>query len=402
MRTKLAISVCASATLLLAGCGADPVEGAAQAGDNAAASSPTTTTPSAPDVCSGKQGCVSLTVVDVDGDSKDDSIGRASGQIVVLTASGIEAAVAGTDSKLLTDPKVQDAAGFVGAWDVDGVPGVEVVVATKELGGSASYKVLSWEDANLAVMSPPASLYEGNPVEWKLHRGEGAETAVRCTGDPSRPIEVWNFTAQYGGSSSQPAMKVTSYSYDAANGGQLGDGSLFGDEQSFSAEPQNLGQMTGWPWLCGANAVDPAAVATVKCGTTPKVAAISAGLDQVPAATQIPGIEWTFLGETNFDPCAELSYAIAETNGGTGSSPQHVMFFHRGEYQGTATACSFGFTSVIDSSSDSVTVQYKWPRGMDSNANPSGLATAIFVWDGNEVVMQNDLPAELLKVSGCK
>ncbi|MBQ7805794.1 LppP/LprE family lipoprotein, partial [Rhodococcus sp. (in: high G+C Gram-positive bacteria)] len=109
-----------------------------------------------------------------------------------------------------------------------------------------------------------------------------------------------------------------------------------------------------------------------------------------------------FLGETNFDPCAELSYAIAETNGGTGSSPQHVMFFHRGEYQGTATACSFGFTSVIDSSSDSVTVQYKWPRGMDSNANPSGLATAIFVWDGNEVVMQNDLPAELLKVSGCK
>ncbi|WP_164490588.1 hypothetical protein [Rhodococcus sp. NJ-530] len=239
---------------------------------------------------------MSLTVVDVDGDGKDDSIGRGGGQIVVLTATGIEAAVAGTDSKLLTDPKVQDAAGFAGAWDVDGVPGAEVVVATKELGGSASYKVLSWEDANLAVMSPPASLYEGNPVEWKLHRGEGAETAVRCTGDPSRPIEVWNFTAPYGGSSTQPAMKVTSYSYDAANGGQFGDGSLFGDEQSFSAEPQNLGQMTGWPWLCGANAVDPAAVATVKCGTTPKVAAISAGLDQVPAATQIPGIEWTFLG----------------------------------------------------------------------------------------------------------
>ncbi len=116
---------------------------------------------------------MSLAVVDVDGDGKDDSIGRAGGQIVVLTASGIEAAVAGTDSKLLTDPKAQDAAGFVGAWDVDGVPGAEVVVATKELGGSASYKVLSWEDANLAVMSPPASLYEGNPVEWKLHRGEG-------------------------------------------------------------------------------------------------------------------------------------------------------------------------------------------------------------------------------------
>ena len=93
MRTRLAISVCVSAALLLAGCGADSVEGAAQAGESAAVSSPTTKTSSAPDVCSGKQDCVSLAVVDVDGDSKDDSIGSAGGQIVVLTASGIEAAV---------------------------------------------------------------------------------------------------------------------------------------------------------------------------------------------------------------------------------------------------------------------------------------------------------------------
>ena len=152
MRSKLAISFCVSAALLLAGCGADSVEGAAQAGESAVASSPTTTTVSAPDVCSGKQDCVTLAVVDVDGDGKDDSIGRAGGQIVVLTGSGIEAAVAGTDSKLLTEPKVQDAAGFVGAWDVDGMPGAEVVVATKELGGSGSYKVWAWVDANLAGM----------------------------------------------------------------------------------------------------------------------------------------------------------------------------------------------------------------------------------------------------------
>ena len=36
MRTRLAISVCVSAALLLAGCGADSVEGAAQAGESAA------------------------------------------------------------------------------------------------------------------------------------------------------------------------------------------------------------------------------------------------------------------------------------------------------------------------------------------------------------------------------
>ncbi|MDI9916725.1 LppP/LprE family lipoprotein [Rhodococcus sp. IEGM 1379] len=399
MRATLAISVFASAALLLTACGSESVEGSAKAGESTPISTPTDTTP---DVCAGKSDCIELAVADVDGDGIDDAIGRVGDQIVVRTASGVDTQVAGTASKTLTDPVVQRAGGFVGAWDIDGRPGAEVVIATVDPGVSASYKVWSWEDSHLAVMSPPVLLLGGSPVEWTLYRGEGNETAVRCTGDTSRPIEVWEFTAPYGGSTAHPSMTVTSYNYDGANGGQFGDGSMFGQEETFNAEPQNLGHMAGWPWLCGDNAIDPATVATVKCGTTPQSAAIADAISQVPADSRIPGIEWTFLGDNNFDPCADLSYAMAEAKGGTGSSPEHVMFFHRGKYLGTATSCAFGFTSVVDSTSDSATVQYRWPRGMDSNAHPSGLASATFVWDGEHVVMQNDLPAELLKVSGCQ
>ncbi|TSD48002.1 LppP/LprE family lipoprotein [Rhodococcus sp. KBS0724] len=401
MRTTLAVLVCASAVVVLAACGSESVDGAAMAGESPETSSAATPEATAPDVCAGRLRCIDVATVDVDGDGNDDSIGRVDDRIVVLTMAGIEAEVAGTESAKLSDPAVQRTGGFVGAWDIDGRPGAEVIIATSDLGGSAAYKVWSWGDSTLAVMSPPVSLYEGNPVEWTLHRGEGYETAVRCTGDTDRPIEVWNLTSPYGGSTAQPSMKVTSYTYGAANGGQFGDGSMFGQEETYSAEPQNLGQLAGWPWLCGANAVDPATASTVKCGTESPNIAITNGVARVPADPRIPDIEWIFLGDTNFDPCADLSYALAETKGGTGSSPEHVMFFHRGEYLGTATSCAFGFTTVVDSTSESATVQYRWPRGRDSNANPSGLATATFVWDGNEVVMQNDLPAELLDISGC-
>ncbi|MGC0362931.1 hypothetical protein ABH922_000915 [Rhodococcus sp. 27YEA15] len=143
-------------------------------------------------------------------------------------------------------------------------------------------------------------------------------------------------------------------------------------------------------------AVDP-------CGTASANTAIANAVNRLPPNTAggAGGAEWIFAGETNFDPCADLSYAVAETARGTGSSPQQVMFFHRGVYLGTATRCAFGFTSVVGSSDDSVTVQYRWPRGTESNAEASGRATATFGWNGDRVVMQNDLPAQLLEINGC-
>ena len=140
---------------------------------------------------------------------------------------------------------------------------------------------------------------------------------------------------------------------------------------------------------------------TVACGVDPQAPAIAENLAAVPPAQQLSGASWTYLGDSNYDPCADLSYALVETEGGTGSSPQQLMLFHRGAYIGTATECAFGFTSVTDATGNSVTVEYRWPLPGDTNAAPSGSATVTFTWNGTDVVMSADLPAELLSMSGC-
>jgi hypothetical protein len=77
------------------------------------------------------------------------------------------------------------------------------------------------------------------------------------------------------------------------------------------------------------------------------------------------------------------------------------MLFNEGEYVGTATECSFGFTTITATTADSVTVEYRWPREGDSNATPSGLATVTYRWDGGAVRAMNELDQELLDVTGC-
>jgi LppP/LprE lipoprotein len=104
---------------------------------------------------------------------------------------------------------------------------------------------------------------------------------------------------------------------------------------------------------------------------------------------------------SNFDRCAALSYGRLDLEGGTGSSPVQLMLFHSGVFVGTATDCAFGFTSVDSFSGDSITVTYRWPREGDTNAAPSGQATVTYRWSGESVVMEGELPAELLQVSGC-
>jgi hypothetical protein len=140
---------------------------------------------------------------------------------------------------------------------------------------------------------------------------------------------------------------------------------------------------------------------TGECGVDPQAPAITGNLAAVPPAQQQPGVPWTYLGESNYDPCADLSYAIVDIEHGTGSSPRHVMLFHRGAYVGTATECAFGFTTVTAATGDSVSVQYRWPRDGDVNAAPSGSATATFNWNGTDVVMSGELPDELLTMSRC-
>lgn len=77
------------------------------------------------------------------------------------------------------------------------------------------------------------------------------------------------------------------------------------------------------------------------------------------------------------------------------------MLFHRGRYVGTTTKCAFGGV-VTGNSENSVDIQYSWPRPGDSNAKPTGLASASYKWDGTGVHVANPLPAELLELAHCQ
>ena len=136
----------------------------------------------------------------------------------------------------------------------------------------------------------------------------------------------------------------------------------------------------------------------VECGVDTGAPAITAALGVLSERQPSP-YGWTYLGDANYDPCADLSYAMAETPSGTVSSPMQLMLFHRGEYVGTGTQCALGYTTVVGGTDASVDVRYRWPRGNDVNANPTGEATTTYRWTGGGVEMTDPLPAELL--AGC-
>ena len=137
------------------------------------------------------------------------------------------------------------------------------------------------------------------------------------------------------------------------------------------------------------------------CGVDPQAPEIGQHIASVPVPDVVAGASWVYGGESNFDRCAALSYARLDIEGGTGSSPVQLMLFHNGAFVGTATECAFGFTSVDSFTGDSITVTYRWPRAGDTNAAPSGQATVTYRWNGESVVMEGELPAELLQLTGC-
>ncbi|GAA5061750.1 LppP/LprE family lipoprotein [Nocardia callitridis] len=88
----------------------------------------------------------------------------------------------------------------------------------------------------------------------------------------------------------------------------------------------------------------------------------------------------------NFDPCATLSTAIVSIEGATGSSPNHVLLFHQGEYVGTATQKAYGLVSLDASAStdDTVVIAYRAP-GTCTACNDGAVTTVGYHWDGTKV-----------------
>lgn len=107
------------------------------------------------------------------------------------------------------------------------------------------------------------------------------------------------------------------------------------------------------------------------------------------------GYGWTLADASQFNPCAELSWQTIIIEGGTASSPFHIMLFHKGDYLGTATAEPYGFSPTVEQvSGNEIAVTYHWAREGETTAGRTGETHAGFRWDDGQqkVIMSGDVP----------
>lgn len=133
------------------------------------------------------------------------------------------------------------------------------------------------------------------------------------------------------------------------------------------------------------------------CSDSTQAAALEGALPQIEAYPDFPDLPWVAAepDRETWDACAPLSYAVATLEGGTASTPNHILLFHGGEFIGTATADAYGFFPEIQQLSDTaITVTYRYPLPGEPNAAPTGEAVATYAWDEatQSVVMDGDLP----------
>jgi hypothetical protein len=97
----------------------------------------------------------------------------------------------------------------------------------------------------------------------------------------------------------------------------------------------------------------------------------------------------------NFNPCATLSTALVTVERATGSSPSHALFFHYGEYLGTATWNPYPFTSLnaAETTDDTVVLDYKDGRDVcTACAGPVNAVRYLFT-DGHVEMLDPPPPA---------
>ncbi|MEV6095221.1 LppP/LprE family lipoprotein [Nocardia sp. NPDC051981] len=97
--------------------------------------------------------------------------------------------------------------------------------------------------------------------------------------------------------------------------------------------------------------------------------------------------------------CPALMWVLADTEGGTASSPWHVMLFNQAGFLGTATKKWTAYTSIASSSDRSVQVEYRWLAGTDASCCPTGgpvIVTLTLGADGHTVTPDRDFPTEVI------
>ena len=112
-----------------------------------------------------------------------------------------------------------------------------------------------------------------------------------------------------------------------------------------------------------------------------------------PAFTDID-VAWSPAPHSgNFDPCSTLSTALVTIERATGSSPDHALFFHYGQYLGTATWEPYPFTSLNTplTTDDTIVLEYKDGRYV-CTACPGPVTIVRYQWQRDHVQMLDPTP----------
>ena len=118
-----------------------------------------------------------------------------------------------------------------------------------------------------------------------------------------------------------------------------------------------------------------------KCGTMSGPEALAASIHQVPGPGKNYNYRWdpTKADFTGYDPCRPFSWIVLRVAGATGSSPQQIMFFYRGEFVGRATKQAFGFSPTINRiATNKIKVTFTWAQNNEPNAKASGKAESVY------------------------
>ncbi|MDM7886454.1 LppP/LprE family lipoprotein [Curtobacterium sp. RHCKG23] len=136
---------------------------------------------------------------------------------------------------------------------------------------------------------------------------------------------------------------------------------------------------------------------TPTCGPADGAAAAAGPIADLPVPAGLEGARWdaSRADTTAYDGCAALSAVTVSVVDATASSPVAVLLFHDGTYLGTATKEQYAFVpGVTRTAPDALRVEYRYAMPADSNADPTGRATATYTWDdgAGRVEMTGDVP----------
>ena len=142
----------------------------------------------------------------------------------------------------------------------------------------------------------------------------------------------------------------------------------------------------GWSPPSGNPTSSPTACAS---GDSPTAETVAAELAEIPAPAG--GGEWHESARGHAGDC-RLNWVQVASNNAAPDSPGQLLFFDRAAPVGTPTPEPRPYIAVVGSGSDSVTVQYQWKQGDDAPCCPTGIGTARFRIEGDQLKALDPVP----------